>query len=562
MALRLVGAHHVGNALSAAAVALECGATPDGVAAALSAAGPASRWRMEVVDRADGVTVVNDAYNANPESMRAALQALAALGSGPSGPRSAQHAAHLGRARAAWPSWATPSAAAHAEVAATAAELGVDHLVTVGPTEYGARARRRGRRRGARPAARRAGARRRRAGQGVARRRSGPARRRAGAGAGARRVRGVFIAAGVALAVSILLTPYLIRFFARQGFGQEIRDEGPQSHKAKRGTPTMGGVAIMIAIWVGYLVSHGLTGEPITASAMLVLFLTTALGVVGFLDDFIKLRRQRNLGLNKTSKLVGQLVTALVFGILAARFVNAEGLSPASTNLSFVRDITVISFGVVGFVVFGYFVIAAWSNAVNLTDGLDGLAAGTAAMVLATYVIIGFWQFRNACAINGVAGCYQVRDPLDVALVAAAAMGGCIGFLWWNAAPARIFMGDTGLAGARRPDRRAVHRHPHRAAARRDRRGVRGGDAVGGAADRRVPDHPAAAVPDGAVPPPLRAGGLGRDDGDHPVLAARRHVRGAGAGAVLQRVADGVVGHRLVKVARLVKARLVKGTAS
>jgi len=257
-------------------------------------------------------------------------------------------------------------------------------------------------------------------------------------------VRGVFIAAGVALTISILLTPYLIRFFARQGFGQEIREEGPQTHRAKRGTPTMGGVAIMIAIWVGYLVSHAVTGEPITASALLVLFLTTALGVVGFLDDFIKLRRQRNLGLNKTSKLVGQLLTAVVFGILASRFANAEGLNPASTNLSFVRDITVISFGVVGFVIFGYLVIAAWSNAVNLTDGLDGLAAGTAAMVLATYVIIGFWQFRNSCALSGVAGCYQVRDPLDVALVAASAMGACIGFLWWNAAPARIFMGDTG----------------------------------------------------------------------------------------------------------------------
>jgi phospho-N-acetylmuramoyl-pentapeptide-transferase len=257
-------------------------------------------------------------------------------------------------------------------------------------------------------------------------------------------VRGVFIAAGVALTVSILLTPYLIRFFARQGFGQEIREEGPQTHRAKRGTPTMGGVAIMIAIWIGYLVSHAITGEPITASALLVLFLTTALGIVGFLDDFIKLRRQRNLGLNKTSKLVGQLLTAVVFGILASRFANAEGLNPASTNLSFVRDITVISFGVVGFVVFGYLVIAAWSNAVNLTDGLDGLAAGTAAMVLATYVIIGFWQFRNSCALSGVAGCYQVRDPLDVALVASSAMGACIGFLWWNAAPARIFMGDTG----------------------------------------------------------------------------------------------------------------------
>ena len=257
-------------------------------------------------------------------------------------------------------------------------------------------------------------------------------------------MRGVFIAAGVALAVSILLTPYLIRFFVRQGFGQEIRAEGPSSHQSKRGTPTMGGVAILLAIWLGYLVSHALTGEPVTASALLVLFLTTGLGIVGFIDDFIKIRRQRNLGLNKTSKLVGQLVTALVFGVLALRFANADGLTPASMNLSFVRDITVISFGAVGFVVFSYLVVAAWSNAVNLTDGLDGLAAGTAAMVLATYVIIGFWQFRNSCLLTNAAGCYQVRDPLDSALVAAAAMGGCIGFLWWNAAPARIFMGDTG----------------------------------------------------------------------------------------------------------------------
>lgn len=257
-------------------------------------------------------------------------------------------------------------------------------------------------------------------------------------------MRGVFIAAGVALAVSILLTPYLIRFFARQGFGQEIRADGPQSHQAKRGTPTMGGVAIMLAIWAGYLVSHALTREPITPSALLVLFLTTALGVVGFLDDFIKLRRTRNLGLNKTSKIVGQVLTATVFGILALRFANASGLTPASDNLSFVRDITVLSFGVVGFIVLVNLIVAAWSNAVNVTDGLDGLAAGISAIVLAIYVIIGFWQFRNNCEISLVAGCYQVRDPLDVALVAAAAMGGCIGFLWWNAAPARIFMGDTG----------------------------------------------------------------------------------------------------------------------
>jgi phospho-N-acetylmuramoyl-pentapeptide-transferase len=200
----------------------------------------------------------------------------------------------------------------------------------------------------------------------------------------------------------------------------------------------------MIAIWLGYLLSHMVTGEQISPSAVLVLFLTTALGVVGFLDDFIKLRRARNLGLNKTSKIVGQVLTATVFGILALRFGNADGLTPGSDSLSFVRDIAVLSFGLVGFVLLANLIIAAWSNAVNLTDGLDGLAAGTAAMVLGTYVIICFWQFRNNCALASAAGCYQVRDPLDVGVLAAAAMGACIGFLWWNAAPARIFMGDTG----------------------------------------------------------------------------------------------------------------------
>jgi len=257
-------------------------------------------------------------------------------------------------------------------------------------------------------------------------------------------VRSVFVAAGIALAVSILLTPYLIKFFSRQGFGQEIRADGPASHKSKRGTPTMGGVAILLALWVGYLGAHLLSGEPMTASALLVLMLTTALGLVGFLDDFIKIRRHRNLGLNKTSKLVGQLITAVVFAILALKFANARNLTPASDQLSFVREIAVLSFGSIGFVIFCYLVVSAWSNAVNLTDGLDGLAAGTSAMVLGTYTIIGFWQFRNSCAVTAAAGCYEVRDPLDVALVAAAAMGACIGFLWWNAAPARIFMGDTG----------------------------------------------------------------------------------------------------------------------
>ena len=140
----------------------------------------------------------------------------------------------------------------------------------------------------------------------------------------------ILVASGVALLASILFTPYLIRLFTRQGFGQEIRQEGPQTHQSKRGTPTMGGVAILLAMWSGYLVAHlTVTRHGITASGLLVLLLATVLGVVGFLDDLIKIRRQRNLGLSKTSKLVGQLVAAVTFGILALNFRDGDGIFPA-----------------------------------------------------------------------------------------------------------------------------------------------------------------------------------------------------------------------------------------
>lgn len=264
----------------------------------------------------------------------------------------------------------------------------------------------------------------------------------------------ILIAGVVALAVSIMLTPVLIRVFSKQGFGQEIRVEGPQSHQTKRGTPSMGGVAILAALWCGYGAAHIaslITGDSgPTASGLLVLGLATALGGVGFLDDFIKIRKHRNLGLNKTAKSIGQLLAAVLFGVLVLQFRNDDGLAPASTYLSYVRDIDAISMAPVAFVVFCWLVVAAWSNAVNFTDGLDGLAAGSAAMVLGSYVLVTFWQYRNACTGGAKApdqitpGCYQVRDPLDLALVAVAAGGACLGFLWWNAAPAKIFMGDTG----------------------------------------------------------------------------------------------------------------------
>ncbi|MGW6375760.1 phospho-N-acetylmuramoyl-pentapeptide-transferase [Rhodococcus sp. NPDC055112] len=260
-------------------------------------------------------------------------------------------------------------------------------------------------------------------------------------------MRQILFAAGIALAVSILLTPLLIRAFSRQGFGQEIRVEGPASHQAKRGTPTMGGVAILCGLWAGYLGSHligiGYQANGPSASGLLVLGLTTALAGVGFLDDYIKIRKRRNLGLKATGKYIGQLSAAVIFAILALNFRGGSGLTPASTNLSLIRD-TTIAMGAIVFVLFTCLVVVSWSNAVNLTDGLDGLAAGSMGLALGGYAIITFWQYRNACETAPGEGCYDVRDPLDLALICAAGVGACIGFLWWNAAPAKIFMGDTG----------------------------------------------------------------------------------------------------------------------
>ena len=260
-------------------------------------------------------------------------------------------------------------------------------------------------------------------------------------------MRSVLIAAMTALIVSLLGTPAAVRLFRKRGYGQEIREDGPSSHAVKRGTPTMGGTVIILATLLGYGVAHLTTiTQPVrgpTASALLVLALMTGLGIVGFLDDFIKIRKQRSLGLTAAAKFFGQLVVGLGFAIGALQFRNSEGLTPASTHLSFVRDYAAIGLGTVGFLFFAYLMVAATSNAVNLTDGLDGLASGSSVMVFAAYVVIAFWQFGNGCP-SGNSACYQVRDPLDVALVAAAAMGACFGFLWWNASPAKIFMGDTG----------------------------------------------------------------------------------------------------------------------
>jgi phospho-N-acetylmuramoyl-pentapeptide-transferase len=214
----------------------------------------------------------------------------------------------------------------------------------------------------------------------------------------------------------------------------------------------MGGLIIIFAAIAGYLLSHGITQTAMTASALLVIALVIGLGFVGFLDDWLKVSREKSLGLKGRYKILGQVVIAATFGYFGIQFADSEGLSPISLNLSAVRDTSIV-LGGVAVVIWIALMVTATSNGVNLTDGLDGLATGASVMTFLSFILIGVWEFGQSCAIavDAASGCYAVRDPLDLAVLAAALAGACTGFLWWNASPAKIFMGDTGslaLGGA------------------------------------------------------------------------------------------------------------------
>ena len=258
-------------------------------------------------------------------------------------------------------------------------------------------------------------------------------------------MKAVLVAGAVSMLIALLGTPLAIRVFSRRGYGQLIREEGPAAHVTKRGTPTMGGTVIVIASVTGFFVGDIATGQVPSISGLLVLMLMAGLGFVGFIDDFIKIYRQRSLGLRSSAKLAGQAVVGAVFALLVLqqRFADGYDITPADAHLSFLRDFGP-ALGLAPFVLWIVFLIAGTSNAVNLTDGLDGLATGSACLVLAAYVLIGIWETRQACTISLARNCYAVRDPQDMAVVAAAVLAACFGFLWWNAPPARIFMGDTG----------------------------------------------------------------------------------------------------------------------
>jgi phospho-N-acetylmuramoyl-pentapeptide-transferase len=257
-------------------------------------------------------------------------------------------------------------------------------------------------------------------------------------------MRSVLLAGALAFVLSLFGTPLAIRYLTKLRIGQEIREEGPKHHASKRGTPTMGGIVFILATVLAYVFTQvlviGKPGRGITATGVVLLGLFVGMGFVGFLDDFIKVRKRRSLGLTKKGKIIGQLLVGAGFGVVALEVRSTSGATVASTAVSFVRDIDWLRISTVGAVLFFAFVVISTANAVNLADGLDGLATGSAVMVLGAYSLIAYWQFRHD-------GFYDVRDPLEASLVAAAAAGACFGFLWWNTSPARIFMGDTGALG-------------------------------------------------------------------------------------------------------------------
>jgi len=268
--------------------------------------------------------------------------------------------------------------------------------------------------------------------------------------------------AGIALLVSLLATPLFIRGFARIGWGQFIRDDGPQSHHVKRGTPTMGGLIFIVATLVGYFGGKLLGQDLPTLPALLVLLLIVGMGAVGFVDDYLKISNQRSLGLGGWAKVAGQLIVSVVFSVLVLTIpAGSTGMPLADPVISGVRDIPWLdlaplgALGIILFVLWITVINVSAANAVNVTDGLDGLATGSMILSMVGYVFIAFWQFNQSCLSElppgDAARCYDVAQPLDIATLAATVMGALIGFLWWNTSPAQIFMGDVGslaLGGA------------------------------------------------------------------------------------------------------------------
>ncbi|WP_010282667.1 phospho-N-acetylmuramoyl-pentapeptide-transferase [Bacillus timonensis] len=235
----------------------------------------------------------------------------------------------------------------------------------------------------------------------------------------------VLYSIAIGFVISVILSPIFIPFLRRLKFGQSIREEGPKSHQKKSGTPTMGGIIIMVSILLTTILVSNRLGE-LTVTTYLLLFVTLGYGILGFLDDFIKVVLKRNLGLTSKQKLLGQIVIAIIFYFIFKQNNFSTAISIPGTDFQFDLKIFYVLFLIIWLVGF--------SNAVNLTDGLDGLVSGTAAIAFGAFAVLAWNQAQY-----------------DVAIFCVAVVGAVLGFLVFNANPAKVFMGDTGslaLGGA------------------------------------------------------------------------------------------------------------------
>jgi phospho-N-acetylmuramoyl-pentapeptide-transferase len=248
----------------------------------------------------------------------------------------------------------------------------------------------------------------------------------------------VLIAGAVSTLISLFGTRFLIVFFRTRGQGQPILgkdDHGPEHHMLKQGTPTMGGIAIIVAAFTGWMVAH-IRNIAFSDQAMIVWLGILSMSFMGLLDDWIKVRKRHNRGIFWKQKNYITMVMAVGYAWWLA------------TTTGIDESITIVRAGDLGFdvptavwVIWAGAIVWATTNAVNVTDGLDGLAGGSALMGFGAFMIIAYWAFRNPDVYA------EVVNPLDMGVLAAGFAGACLGFLWWNAAPARIFMGDVGALG-------------------------------------------------------------------------------------------------------------------
>ena len=248
----------------------------------------------------------------------------------------------------------------------------------------------------------------------------------------------VFIGGAFAMLVSLFGTRYLIGFFRRIGRGQPIlgkEDLGPTHHMHKQGTPTMGGAAIVISAFLGWIIAHARHGLAFSNQALIMWACIFVMAFMGFLDDLIKVRKAHNRGIfwKKKGYITFGLTLLFLWWLSSATGVSQTLSIMRSSNPGWELPWPV-------WVVWAAIMVWSTTNAVNVTDGLDGLAGGSALLSFLAYTVIAYWAFRNP-------DIYGIVNPLDMAVLAAAFAGACGGFLWWNAAPAKIMMGDVGALG-------------------------------------------------------------------------------------------------------------------